>query len=128
MRLLFFVFLFSVAVSAEACIPKPPEEKLKELDTNGDGSISLEEYKTDRQKKYQEEIKLLEKESGGAAPAIQEIGADPAKRRKQIDELFGDKKSSEFFNQQDLNKDGKIDLEEIKKNQEDSRNKSLGCG
>lgn len=106
-----------------ACIPKPPEEKVKELDTDGDKKVSFAEYEQSWIKLREDELKMLDRDREFSTKY--EVGYDYEKEKKRIEELRSTAGARAVFDALDNNKDGFITADEFKANSE--ANLQKGC-
>ncbi len=111
------------ASPSEACIPKPPEEKVKELDKDGDKKVSFAEYEQSWIKLREAELKMLDRDREFSTKY--EVGYDYEKQKKHIEELRSTEGAREVFNSLDKNKDGFITADEFKSDSE--ANLQKGC-
>lgn len=108
---------------AQACIPTPPEEKVKELDTDGDKKVSFAEYEQSWIALREAELKMLDRDREFSTKY--EVGYDYEKQKKHIEELRSTKGARAAFDMLDNNKDGFITADEFKANSEATLQK--GC-
>ncbi len=117
------LMVLAFASPSQACIPTPPEEKVKELDTDGDKKVSFEEYEQSWVKLREAELKMLDRDREFSAKYEQ--GYDYEKQKKQIEELRTKEGARKVFAAFDKNKDGFITADEFKSDSEATLQK--GC-
>lgn len=108
---------------SEACIPKSPEEKVKELDKDGDKKVSFAEYEQSWIKLREDELKMLDRDREFSTKY--EVGYDYEKQKKYIEELRSTEGARKVFDALDKNKDSFITADEFKSDSETNLQK--GC-